>query len=44
MSVSAIDTTKASRSQTELLAIVQAIYDDTPGVAHETNWLEWKSA
>jgi hypothetical protein len=43
MSVSAIDTTKASRTPAELLAIVQAIYDDLPTTAHETNWLEWKS-
>ena len=43
MSVSAIDTTKASRTQAELLAVVQAVYNDLPAVAHETNWLEWKS-
>jgi hypothetical protein len=43
MSVSGIDTTKASRTPAELLAIVQAIYNDLPTVAHETNWLEWKS-
>lgn len=40
MSLHTLDTTVPLRTQDELHALVQAIYD-TPG-AQETNWLEWK--
>ena len=43
MSLSKIDTTRASRTQGELLTIVDAIYT-APSNEQETNWLEWKSS
>ncbi|ORJ52612.1 AlbA family DNA-binding domain-containing protein [Mycobacterium simiae] len=42
MSLSDIDTTRALRTDDELLALVEAIHSSPPS-AQETNWLEWKS-
>src|SRR6516165_3039834 len=41
MSLTNFDTTRASRTGTELLALVDAIYNSPMGI-QETNWLEWK--
>jgi hypothetical protein len=41
MSLSTFDTTRASRTQNELRALVQAIHQ-SPTQTQETNWLEWK--
>ncbi|MEM6108468.1 RNA-binding domain-containing protein [Mycobacterium sp. 050272] len=43
MSLSDIDTTRALRTDEELLALVEAIHS-SPRIAQETNWLEWKSS
>jgi hypothetical protein len=43
MSLNNIDKTQASRTEDELRALVDAIYN-SPAGTQETNWLEWKSA
>lgn len=43
MSLSDIDTTRALRTDEELLGLVEAIHS-SPRIAQETNWLEWKSS
>lgn len=42
MSLSDIDTTRALRTDDELLTLVEAIHSSPP-TEQETNWLEWKS-
>jgi hypothetical protein len=41
MSLNAVDTTRARRTEDELRAMVEAIHNSAPGI-QETNWLEWK--
>lgn len=43
MSVKNIDTTRASRTEAELSAVISAIYTSSR-TEQETNWLEWKSS
>lgn len=43
MDLSTIDKTRASRTEDELRALVDAIHT-SPAGTQETNWLEWKSA
>jgi hypothetical protein len=43
MSLNNIDNAQASRTEDELRALVEAVYNSSAGT-QETNWLEWKSA